>query len=216
MRTNRLGLAALGRRSLLPSLALAAACLGTSAMAGDVEDGHGLFHRRKAGTTAAVHHAPGAGTLGYGPPGVHPGFQGFGLGYHLGYGYGGQALGPGAFGGYPFYGGPGYPHPWPRLRRIGGINPFPHYGGPGFPTPAHPNYYGGVGAPLAVDAPVVTILPEPGEADYASGFGTFTGAVPYPESYFAPFTTAAAASGTSGAPSMPAPADSGPSPASDR
>jgi hypothetical protein len=165
--------------------------------AGDEDATHGRLHVRKSARTTIVHHAPGAGTLGYGPPGVYPGFQGFGLGYHLGYGYGGRGLGPGAFGGYPFYGGPGYPHPWPRLRRIGGINPFPHYTGPGGPTPAHPNYYGGVGAPLAADVPVVTILPEPGESDYSSGFGTLTGAVPYPESYFAPLTTAAAHRGTS-------------------
>jgi hypothetical protein len=186
MNSIRLQIVGLALRSLLPCLALAtAACAGPAAAAGDEDAGHGLFHGRKAARTGVVHHAPGAGTLGYG--------------------YGGQGLGPGAFGGYPFYGGPGYPHPWPRLRRIGGINPFPHYAGPGGPTPAHPNYYGGVGAPLAADVPVVTILPEPGEADYASGFGSFTGAVPYPESYFAPFTAAAATVGTSGSPNMPPP-----------
>ena len=81
------------------------------------------------------HSVPAAGTLGYAKPGLYPGFQGFGLGYHLGYGYGGSALGVGADGGYPFYGGPGYPHPWPTLRRIGGITPFPFYGGPGGPMP---------------------------------------------------------------------------------
>ena len=43
------------------------------------------YHSRRRG--------PAAGTLGYGPPGIYPGFQGFGLGYHLGYGYGGDALG---------------------------------------------------------------------------------------------------------------------------
>ena len=51
-------------------------------------------------------------------------FQGFGLGYHLGYGYGGAAIGVGPDGGYPFYGGPGYPHPAPCLRRCGGITPY--------------------------------------------------------------------------------------------
>src|SRR5262249_25944161 len=50
------------------------------------------------------HHGPAYGTLGYGKPGLYPGFQGFGLGYHPGYGYGGAALGVGADGGYPFYG----------------------------------------------------------------------------------------------------------------
>ena len=66
---------------------------------------------------------------------VGSGFQGFGLSYHLGYGYGGNALGMTDNGGYPFYGGPGYPHPWPRLRRCGGITPFPYFGGPGYPSP---------------------------------------------------------------------------------
>ena len=81
-------------------------------------------------------HGPASfGTLGYGPPGLQPGYQGFGLGYHLGYGYGGDALGVGADGGYPFYGGPGYPHCMPELRRIGGIVPFPYFGGPGLSDP---------------------------------------------------------------------------------
>src|SRR5436309_1585417 len=74
-----------------------------------------------------------------------PGFQGFGLKYHPGYGYGGDALGVGAGGGYPFYGGPGYPCAEPRLRRLGKIVPFPYYGGPGYPSPGHPNYFGPVG-----------------------------------------------------------------------
>ena len=142
------------------------------------------------------HPGPGVGTLGYGSPGLYPGFQGFGLGYHLGYGYGGDGLGVGADGGYPFYSGPGYPHEWPRLRRIGGITPFPFYGGPGGPTPSCPNYFGCVG-PLVPDRPVIVVEPQPGEADYAHGYGAFTGVVPYPESVLAPFTTAAAARGSS-------------------
>ena len=141
------------------------------------------------------HPGPGAGTLGYGPPGVYPGFQGFGLGYHLGYGYGGGALGVGADGGDPFYGGPGYPHPWPQLRRIGGINPFPFYGGPGGPTPGCPNYFAPTG-PLVPDRPVIEVIRQPGEADPASGYGGYTGVLPYPESVMAPFTTAAAAAGS--------------------
>src|SRR5262245_60135764 len=52
------------------------------------------------------------------------GREGFGLGYHLGYGYGGRALGVGPFGGYAYYGGPGYPQPAPQLRRFGKITPF--------------------------------------------------------------------------------------------
>lgn len=160
---------------------------------------------KKASGWNVVKRIRGGGTLGYGPPGVHPGFQGFGLGYHRGYGYGGDALGVGAEGGYPFYGGPGYPHPSPRLRRIGGINPFPHYAGPGYPTPDHPNYYGVVG-PLVADEPVITIIPEPGEADYSRGFGSFTGAVPLPEKYFAPYTSEAAAMGSASGVSTSRPA----------
>jgi hypothetical protein len=152
------------------------------------------------------------GTLGYGPPGLHQGFQGFGLGYHLGYGYGGDALGPGANGGYPFYGGPGYPHPWPTLRRWGGINPFPFYAGPGGPTPTCPNYYAQTG-PLATDTPVIETLPEPGEADPSSGYGNFTGVLPYPETAFAPFTTIAASTGSSRSVSSSTSPTSPPSPA---
>lgn len=135
---------------------------------------------------------PSAGSLGYGPPGIHEGYQGFGLGYHLGYGYGGDALGPGADGGYPFYGGPGYPHCNPQLRRIGGIVPFPYFGGAGYPTPDHPNFYGGTGE-LVPDRPVVSIIAENGQPVMATDFGSFTGAVPDAEARFAPFTARAAA-----------------------
>jgi hypothetical protein len=162
---------------------------------------------------AGLHKHPGPpyGTLGYGKPGIYPGFQGFGLGYFLGYGYGGVGLGVGAEGGYPFYGGPGYPHPWPRLRRIGGINPFPYFGGPGYPTPDCPNYFGGVG-PLVADPPVIEIEGEPGEAGYASGYGYFTGSYPYSETVFAPFTTRAAAAGTSSGVSSDSPPLAPPNP----
>ena len=139
-----------------------------------------------------VHSRSGSGTLGYGAPGLYPGFQGFGLGYHPGYGYGGDALGVGADGGYPLYGGPGYPHCEPRLRRIGGINPFPYYGGPGYPSPDHPNFFGGVG-PLVPDQPVVTVATDRGEPIEATDYGAFTGGVPNPEALFAPFTARAAA-----------------------
>ena len=125
------------------------------------------------------------GTLGYGAPGLHPGIQGFGLGYHRGYGYGGDALGVGSEGGYPLYGGPGYPHPPPALRRIGGIVPFCHYGGPGGPSPDYPNFFAG-DVPLAPDSPVVIIPPDsPSAGDY----GPFTGTISYLESTFAPFVT---------------------------
>jgi hypothetical protein len=128
------------------------------------------------------------GTLGYGGPGLYPGFQGFGLKYHLDYGYGGKkALGVGPAGGYPFYGGPGYPHPAPSLRRLGPITPFPHYSGPGGPIPGHSNYFAGVG-PLVVDQPVVTPHSPHGGPAYEGDFGVFTGAIPYAETLFAPFT----------------------------
>lgn len=164
-----------------------------------------------------LHHPPTtAGTLGYGPPGVYPGFQGFGLGYHLGYGYGGYALGPGLFGGYPFYGGPGYPCGMvPQLRRLGPIVPFPYNGSPGYPTPEHPNYYGQFG-PLVPDRPVVTVISDRGEEVTGTGYGDFTGAVANPEALFAPFTARAAAGVSSmrarstnpvlGSPPLPVPA----------
>ncbi len=120
---------------------------------------------------------------------MHLGFQGFGLGYHLGYGYGGNALGVGAGGGYPYYGGPGYPHPGPRLQRLGGIAPFCYFGGPGYPTPEHPNFFGGVGGPLVPDQPVVRFESDPNDPAYAGDYGQFNGSVPYPESAFAPYTT---------------------------
>ncbi len=122
----------------------------------------------------------GSGTLGYGAPGLHPGFQGFGLGYHLGYGYGGNGLGVGANGGYPLYGGPGYPHPSPTLRRVGGITPFCYFGGPGYPSPDHPNIYGPV-SPLSPDQPVVTFERDPVTPISDSGYGAFDGTLPNPQ-----------------------------------
>ncbi len=157
---------------------------------------------------------PGVGTLGYGPPGLQPGFQGFGLGYHLGYGYGGSALGPGAFGGYPLYGGPGYPHPWPCLRRFGPITPFFFYRGPGYPTPDHPNYYGPVGS-LAPDQPVVTFENDPQSPPYSGGYGQFDGAIPYPESAFAPYTTMAGTAGSASGVSTESPSTAPPLPSTD-
>jgi hypothetical protein len=124
------------------------------------------------------------GTLGYGPPGLHSGYYGFGLSFHRGYGYGGSALGVGAEGGYPYYGGPGYPHTWPALNRFCGITPFPYYGGPevGYANLSPVNSYG------------------PGYPN-EGGFGGFTGPAPYPESFFAPYTAAAATTGSaSGSP----------------
>ncbi len=122
------------------------------------------------------------------PAGVLPGFPGFGLGFHLGYGYGGQALGVGCEGGYPCYGGPGYPHPAPCLRRLGSIVPFCYFGGPGYPTAAHPNFFGMPQTPLAGEEPVVTFERDANNPPYESGYGQFTGAPPYPESAFVPYS----------------------------
>lgn len=150
---------------------------------------------------------PGFGTLSYGGPFVYPGYWGFGLKFHPGYGYGAKSLGTGAEGGYPYYGGPGYPHPWPRLNRFCGLTPFPFYGGPGYAGPPYLNFFGEPGQ-LVINEDVA------GEGDrsdnsniggYGYGFGSagysdygmFSGALPYPESYFAPYTAAAAAMGTS-------------------
>jgi hypothetical protein len=140
---------------------------------------------------------PGYGTLGYGGPGLYPGFPGFGLSYHPGYGYGGSGLGVGAFGGYPYYGGPGYPHDEPRLRRFGKIAPFPYYGGPGYPCYGAPNFFQGVG-PLVVDRPVAIEGGGRRDLGYAGDYGPFTGALPYPESFFAPYTAEAGATGSYG------------------
>ncbi len=111
------------------------------------------------------------GTLGYGPPGLHPGFYGFGLAYHPGYGYGGNGLGVGTQGGYPCYGGPGYPF---------------KYGYPRFtPTP----FYEGIGQ-LYYDPPVVL-----SDLIDAGDFGPYTGASAY--AYTHPtYTAEAAATGS--------------------
>jgi hypothetical protein len=167
-----------------------ALALGACVLAGPrIAAEGGWFDRagKKAGHAASSHHAQemsAHGTLGYGPPGIHAGFQGFGLGFHPGHGYGGGGLGVGADGGYPFYGGPGYPQCGPPLLRHKGIAPFPYHAGPGFPTPGHPNYFGPVG-PLYADPPVVRPMGAP-EGDY----GQFTGVLPYPENTFTPFPTA--------------------------
>jgi len=170
------------------------------------DDGDFKTHGHRDGT---VHHGHGGsafGTLGYASYGAYPGYQGFGLKYHLGDGYGGHALGVSAFGGYPYYGGPGYPHEAPGFKTFCGVPRFPYYGGPGYSYDGHPNFFDEPGQ-LVVNEPVV------GEnADTASGgarvdrvdhpetgdYGMFTGMIPYPESLFAPYTAAAAAGVPSG------------------
>lgn len=144
------------------------------------------------------HDGSGYGTLGWAPPGIYPGVYGFLLQFHPGYGYGGESLGVGAFGGYPYYGGPGYLHEAPPLRRFGHILPFTYYAGPGDPF----NFRDP--GELVVDPPVVLQVsgPDPGHSGgpvypFNVGFGPFTGMRPYPESYFAPYTAAAATSGSS-------------------
>ncbi|APW63690.1 PDZ domain-containing protein [Paludisphaera borealis] len=133
----------------------------------------------------------GLGELGYGKPGLLPGFSGFGLGFHPGYGYGGSGLGVGAHGGYPYYGGPGYPHGEPRLRRFGPATPFPYYGGPGDSCYGPTHRYEATG-PLVVDRPVARV-----DDPYEQDFGSYSGAIPYPETVFATYASAAAATGSS-------------------
>jgi hypothetical protein len=190
-----------GRRVRSTALAVALVFGALSGSRAASDDG-GLVDASTDGELGA-----GLGTLGWAPYGYYPGFYGFSLRYHLGYGYGEGALGVGADGGYPFYGGPGYYHPGPPLRRCGGILPSTYYGGPGYPF----NF--ALPGPLVVDQPVAMQTPG-GDAAHAAGsaiypydvgFGPFTGAHPYPESYFAPFTAAAAASGSSAGPAVPAP-----------
>ena len=197
-------------RMILRSRALTAAvALGLWSVATlSTHAGGGFFSgiraaQRSQPTVACAPQTSTAGTLGYGPSGVHPGFQGFGLGYDPGYGYGGSALGVGAGGGYPIYAGPGYHHPAPSLRRFGPLVPFVFNGGPGYPTPENPNFYGPVG-PLISDQPVVTVG-DPSGSGYASGFGCFTGRLPYAESVFAPYTDRAAVEGTSSGVATPTP-----------
>jgi hypothetical protein len=194
----------------LKALVLALGICGFSGPAAVADDGGfagplQVQKCEKCGMYHDGHSTTRDGTQGCGGPGVISGFQGFGRGCHLRYGYGGDALGVGADGGYPFYGGPGYPHPWPCLRRCGGITPFPYFGGPGYPSPGNPNYFGGVG-PLVANQPVIAIGTDQG--GIARGYGAFTGTLPYPEAVFASFTAAAAAGGSSsGAPTSPATAE---------
>ena len=146
------------------------------------------------------------GTLGYGPPGVFPGYPGFLLALHPGYGFGGYSLGTMAEGGYPHYAGPGYPHATPPLKRLGRIIPSTFFAGPGGPTPTCPNFFTPVEAPLVVEAPPVVenlgMVPGQGE-----DFGCYTGSLPYAEALFAPFASAEAsgAMGTVTAPQPPTP-----------
>jgi hypothetical protein len=155
--------------------------------------------------SSAIAYGDGFEGVSYGGPGLYPGFFGFGLSYHLGYGYGGYGLGVGGYGGYPYYGGPGYPNGEPRLRRFGGISPFPYHGGGHF-SYDYPYSVAGMGQ-LVANRPVVTGSDRP---DLGSGyphsgdFGPFTGAFPYPDSFFAPYASASAGSSSGASSSDPA------------
>ena len=134
-------------------------------------------------------------------PGRYEGLQGFGLSYHLGRGYGGDSVGVGVgpFGGYPFYGGPGYPHAEPRLRRLGKIAPTVYQGGHGDACQGSFNRFQGVG-PLVVRPNVVEV----GDMGQSSGFGQFTGTLPYPDSLFAPYAGDVAVATTAASHGRPA------------
>jgi hypothetical protein len=181
------------------ALAMGIALLTASSAMADLQS-HGFGHEGRF-----KHGHLGYGTLGWAPYGLYPGLYGFSLRWHPGYGYGKYALGVGADGGYPFYGGPGYPHEPPHLRRFGPAAPYPYLGGPDFPILGWTNFYQDIGG-LEITKPVVGIG-EPGEfgyvgknGEYGAGndFGHFTGAIPYPETMFAPFAGESERRGSSG------------------
>ncbi len=116
------------------------------------------------------------------------GRPGFGLSYHPGYGYGGKGLGVGSAGGYPFYGGPGYVHPEPPLNRFGRIVPFAYDGGPGYPRVGTSPFYDATG-PLVARPPVLQPLDGRDPASQTSGYGSFSGTLPIPETVFAPYAS---------------------------
>jgi membrane-associated protease RseP (regulator of RpoE activity) len=171
-------------------------------------DGHGDHNEGRF-----KHGHLGYGTLGWAEYGLYPGLYGFSLRWHPGYGYGRYALGVGSDGGYPNYAGPGYPHDPPKLRRFGPARPYTYYGPPDYVPDGCTNYFTHVDG-LVIEKPVVTIG-EPGDFGYVNengdvypgrDFGSYTGTLPYPETLFAPYASAAAATGSSGAegPARPA------------
>ena len=121
-------------------------------------------------------------------PGRVVGRPGFDLSYHLGYGYGGKGLGVGPVGGYPFYGGPGYLHAEPPLRRFGRIEPFSYYGGPCYPRVGTSQYYDATG-PLVARPPVLQLMDGQDPALQVRGYGAFSGTLPIPETVFAPYAS---------------------------
>ncbi len=197
-----LSLVRCGRTFPFQALALALGIGAFASSSGLADDnGHGDFDDGRF-----KHSNLDNGTLGWAEFGLYPGLYGFSLRWHLGYGYGLYALGVGADGGYPFYGGPGYPHEPPPLRRFGPAPPYAYFGGSDYPLFDCTNFYQGIDG-LVVNRPVVSVG-EPGGFGYVGkngeitpghDFGAFTGALPYPATYFAPFTSAAATTGSSGA-----------------
>ena len=177
-----------------------ALALGTWAFAGPRAEAQGVGPAAEVVVQPGPR-APGPGFSGFGS---NPGFPGFGLSYHPGYGYGGAGLGVSPGGGYPGYGGPGYPHPGPQLRRCAPDPPFLYFGGSGPNCSPRPNEFLGVG-PLVVDRQVAV------ESDSPDlGYGPYTGARPYSDAFFAPNAAAASAtrSGDGATPSdLPAPPD---------
>ncbi len=138
------------------------------------------------------------GTLGYGPPGLFPGFPGFGLRYHPGYGFGGYGLGTMAEGGFPHYAGTGYPHPSPPLNRFGKILPTTYLGGPRGPNPGCPNFFAPVDSLLVVDSPTAALEDLGMGLGQGTDYGCYTGGLPAAEARFAPFASAEAAGAPSG------------------
>ena len=80
-------------------------------------------------------------------------------------------------------------------NRFGKISRLPYYGGPGYPHDGHSNYFEGIG-PLVVNRDVIKVG-ENNDLSHVSDYGPFTGALPYPESLFAPYTAEAAGTGSS-------------------
>jgi hypothetical protein len=188
----------LARGDNKPTFVMVVAAIGIWAFSGFAAVSYGRGHEDVEPVVHHGHHESGLGTLGYGGSWLYPGYQGFGLSFHRGYGYGGDALGVGAFGGYPIYGGPGYPHPLPQHWRQCGIEPIFYYGGPSDPSQRYPLFFERVG-PLFADVDVVSVSDRNAQG-YTSDFGPFTGTLPYPETLFAPYAAAAAATGSSTSP----------------
>ena len=162
------------------------------------------------------HGGLGKGTLGWADPGLYPGFYGFGLSFHPGYGYGGYGLGVGGTGGDPFYGGPGYPcggqlydgGPAYTGQPAALIRPDYPYGGPTTPAEANTGMAPedanrgdsllGPGTPyFGYNSGEGRHMPPPlGDYHgYLGGFGPFTGASSYPFTHPS-YTAAAAAAGS--------------------